>query len=290
MYYLRLVTASSFAALIAACAGLGGAPLPRTAPNALEAPRLGARSITWGIGLSGLISETVPKGLGAKTDQKTFCQSGSKTGCPLFSLGKRNDRVRLHSRLAWSGGSFTSSVNPSSKLGEFSYDHTITSTSTSTHISQSAVAQTKFAWVDWLKATSATLPAGTKASFKVTTTLVPGTTKAPCNADDTESVSFNFSSNGLPGGYSSIVGGCVKGAFAYYIDKPSHPGKVIVETINGAVGQNLMIQGLGTVQGSLCAVVGCTAQSATLSGKVTYKIEALTHGVSFTTASGTSYK
>lgn len=284
---VRIVLPFFASALLAGC--MGGASLPQRASGAAGIAAAEPHSISWGVGLGGLISGSVPKGLAAKTFSRTFCQNGKKIGCPPFSLGKREYTVSLGKSIAWSGGSFTAHASGTSKLGELTFDPTISTTSNSNHISQSVAVQENFQWIDQLNIKSSTMPVGTKGSFKVTTTLQPQSVKVPCNADAAVSVTFNFSSNGLPGGYSSIYGGCVKNKFKYYIDKPTHPGTVIVATISGQVGQALNIQGVGRVQGSLCAVVGCVPQSATLKGVVTYKIESLTHGITFTTDSGTKY-
>lgn len=284
---VHLVLSSFAATLLAGC--MGTASLPQTSNGVAETRTSEPHSVFWGIGLGGLVSGTVPKGLTEKKFLKPFCQNGKKTGCPPFSLGKREYTVSSNGSIAWSGGSFMAHASGTSKLGEFLFAPKISTTSSSDHISQSVVVEENFNWIDQLNIKSKTLPVGTKGSFKVTTTLQSQTVKVPCNSDADVSVSFNFSSNGLPGGYSSIYGGCVKHKFKYYIDKPTHPGMVIVETISGQVGQSINIQGDGRVQGSLCAVVGCTAQSATLKGAVTYKIEPLTRGVTFTTDSGTAY-
>jgi hypothetical protein len=275
---------SAMFALLVGCAGHTTMP---------SVPVSSAQSITshdifWGLGVSGFISAEVPHGLGARMYEKTFCQV--KKSCPIFSLGVRSYHTSLHHTLNWSGGSFSASAAPSATLGVETFHQTVSTDSSSDHISQAVESSTKFAWVDLLSVTSSTLPAGTPVTLKVTTALKPGTIKAPCNADSVPSANFYFQSNGFRNGYSQIYGSCVKKKFIFYIDTPAKKGTVLTEQFYSVVGENVNIGGMGSVINGLCAVVGCIPQSSTLEGTVKYTIVPVTKGASFKSASGYNYQ
>jgi hypothetical protein len=272
-------------AILAGCAGSSTAPA--LAPDA-PLSRV-PMSIFYGIGQSGFISIMTPEGLTERHYEKTFCQVNVHPGCPLFSLGTRTAKVSLSKTQGWSQGSFTVDSSASTKLGTFVFHHTVSSTSKAMHISQGVEANTMFGWTDLLIITSKSEPYGTKGHFKVTTTLKPGTIKAPCNANDVETIVFHFYSNGEPNPYESINGACVGSKFVFFVDNPGKHGTVAVDTIVGTVGQSLTIQGMGTVVSALCTPLECAAESSTLAGTVTYKIVSTTPGISFKTASGEKY-
>jgi hypothetical protein len=265
----------------ASCAMHGATPAAPFAAN----PAVSHSEVFWGIGLSGFIAATVPKGLTSRKFDVLFCQVKEKS-CPPFSLGVRSSRTNLHKTIRWSGGQFSASTAPSATLGSFTFDQTVSTNSSSNHVFQSAEDMERWDFVDQLKVTSSSLSAGTPASFKVTTTLKPTSIKVPCNADSSPSLTFYFESNSP---YSRIIGNCVKKKFEIYVDTPGKPGTVTTGTITGAVGQNMMIEGQGAVSNGICAVVGCIPQTSTLAGTVRYTIAPITKGASFVAASGNKY-
>jgi hypothetical protein len=274
--------------ILVGCAGAGTG-------STVTVPGLDASSVRkpmaifWGVGQSGFISIMTPNGLTERHYEKTFCQVHKSTGCPLFSLGTRTAKVSLSKTQAWSGGSFTVDSSANTKLGAFAFDRTVSTTSNAMHIAQGVQANTTFAWADVLTITSPSKPYGTTAHFKVTTTLKPSSINVPCNKNDAESITFNFQSNGEPNPYETINGACVGSKFVFYIDTPGKKGTVAEDTVVGTVGQSLNIQGMGTVASALCTPLGCARESSTLAGTVVYKIVSTTPGISFKTASGTTY-
>ncbi|MBV8147804.1 MAG: hypothetical protein JO092_01790 [Candidatus Eremiobacteraeota bacterium] len=254
------------------------------------APAARPHSVFWGIGLSGFISATVPHGLTSRKFETLFCQVKEKQGCPFFSLGVRSYHTKLHKTIRWSGGMFSASTAPSATLGDFAFNQTVSTTSSSNHVFQAAEDMEGWDFVDVIAVTSSSLPVGTPASFKVTTTLKPSSIKAPCNADSSPSLTFYFNSNGIKGTYSRLNGGCVKKKFAIYVDTPGKPGTVLTAVITGAVGQNMNIEGKGMVTNGICAVVGCIPQTSTLAGTVKFTIVPITKGASFKADSGVKYQ
>jgi hypothetical protein len=273
------------AALLCGCGARGAMPAVPVAGNAAAHPH----GVFWGIGLGGFISASVPRGLAARTIEVTFCQTGKKVGCAPFSLGVRSYRTKLHRTLRWSGGTFSARTAPTSTLGDFTFNQTVSTTSSSNHVAQAAEDMTGWHFVDQLKIISSTLPYGRSASFKVTTTLKLTSMKISCNADSVPALNFYFTSNGFKNGYSELFGSCVKKKFAVYVDTPSKHGTVLTGVITGAVGQNMEIGGVGSATNGICAVVGCIPQTSTLAGTVTFKIVPITKGASFKADSGAKY-
>ena len=281
----RILALAVLVGLQAGCSMHGAMPAtPLSGTSAMK-----PHSIFWGIGLSGFISAMVPHGLTARKFEISFCQVKEKAGCPFFSLGVRSYHAKLDKTIRWSGGKFSASTAPSSTLGDFTFNQTVSTNSSSDHINQAAEDMTGWEWDDLLTITSSTLPAGSPASFKVTTTLKPTTFEAPCNADSAPTLMFYFDSNGIKGTYSRLNGSCVKKKFEIYVDTPGKRGTVLVSVITGTVGQNLNIGGKGSVTNGICAVVGCIPQSSTLAGTVKFTIVPITKGASFKTASGNKY-
>jgi len=272
-------------ALLIGCAGRGGAPGTPLIPNQ---PMTAPRALSWGIGLRGAIAATVPKGHLSRTYSKSFCEVREKV-CPIFFPGERAYHTSLSKTLTWSGRTFTVGAAPSSALGNFTFNQTVSTNSSSKHAFQAAQDYTDWNWTDLLTVTSGSLPHGTLASFKVTIAVKPGAMKAPCNADSDPFLEFYFASNGMAGGSNFIYGSCVSGKFLFYVDTPTKPGTVLVEYVSGGVGQTLNIGGGGEAQNTLCTEVGCIPQSSTLDGTVTYTIVSTTKGASFKTASGYKY-
>jgi hypothetical protein len=228
--------------------------------------------------------------LTARKFEVLFCQIKAKAGCPFSSLGVRSYHTKLHKSISWSGGKFSAATAPSSTLGDFSFDQTVSTNSSSNHIAQAAEDMTGLKFVDVLKITSSSLPYGTSASFKVTTTLKLASTKVPCNADSVPALNFYFTSNGFKGAYSQLFGSCEKNTFVVYVDRPGKPGNVLTGIVTGAVGQNMNIGGVGSVTNGICAVVGCIPQTSTLKGTVKFTIVPITKGASFKAESGTKYQ
>lgn len=278
---------SALLALLAGCAGSNAAStMP---PPGTPLSRLPSSGIFYGIGQSGFISIMTPEGLTEHHFEKTFCQVNKSAGCPLFSLGDRSAKASLDKTQAWSKGSFTAESSANTKLGTFTFSHTISTTSNAMHIAQGVQANTQFGWTDLLIVTSKSKPYGATGHFKVTTTLKPGVIKAPCNQNDVESISFHFESNGEPNPYETINGACVGSKFVFFINSPGKHGTVAEDTVTGNVGQSLTIQGMGTVVSALCTPLECARLTSTLEGTVSYKIVSTTPDISFKTASGEKY-
>jgi hypothetical protein len=285
----RSIISAALVALGTGCAGQAAAPtLP--VPNSAIATALPHKHPLWGIALNGLVSVTIPKGLSDEVIKQTFCQV-PKSICPLETDGLRSHGVTATKSATWDSSSYSVTTTASSTLGAFAFHHTLSTTSSSGHINQAVVALTNFDWFDYMTLTSKVSPYGTHVSYKVTTSVVPTKTEAPCNTNDTESVQFDLDSTGLPGkGYETVYGKCVGAKFKYYTQTPAHVATSAVSTISGTVGQTLNLHGDGSITSSLCQVLGCIPQSVNLEGAVKYTIVPVTKGAGFTTASGVSYK
>jgi hypothetical protein len=151
------------------------------------------------------------------------------------------------------------------------------------------------AWNDTLYISSKTLKKGAPVTIGVQLALKPGTNVA-CDAAGNSfgEVDFYSASISPPSGSTfSISGGCVDGAFEYYLyGNAKQQGTTAVGTIATSVGASYPLY--FAVSGN---VIACQTQNycvgmfaASLSGNYAFKITSITSGATYTTASGVTYK
>lgn len=252
----------------------------------------------WGVGVAGKLElfDT------ATTIQYFFCQQTEPqgSGCPMDDFGKSTYSYTVSKSQSSATYETSSAVSASGteKLGTETYSSKA-SASTKGFYGANASARSDFNWTDSLTVKSSTLPQGSPVTFSVSVALTPTTTAVRCDRDG---YSGGFIAVSGPGRDSfgdpvGVAGSCMNGSFVYTLGNAaaSQPrGTTDVGTATFYVGKPVSIgsnEDEAETDATACdSYCSGSSYSAGLAGSAKWRITGIPPGVTYTTASGNTYR